>query len=92
MVSNMVHIMWNDMVQYTFNFYKNWKTFKFFLEYIYVFEYIGKLYLFSQIYSNLPLYKMKWNSFFSNLLPRLYSNIICKNIVKIFQKFKVGYT
>jgi hypothetical protein len=35
---------------------------------------------------------MKWNSFFFNLLPRLYSNIICKNIVKIFWKFEVGYT
>jgi hypothetical protein len=35
---------------------------------------------------------MKWNNFFFNLLPRLYSNIICKNIVKIFWKFEVGYT
>jgi hypothetical protein len=34
---------------------------------------------------------IKWNGFFSNLLPRLYSNIICKNIVKIFQKLEVGY-
>ncbi len=39
-----------------------------------------------------PNYKMKWNNFFSNILPRLYSNIICKNIVKIFQKFEMGYT
>ncbi len=34
---------------------------------------------------------MKWNSFFLNFLPRLYSTIICKNIMKIFQKFEVGY-
>jgi hypothetical protein len=46
---------------------------------------------FHRIYSNLPLYKMKW-FFFLNLLPRLYSNIICKKIMKIFQKFEVGYT
>ncbi len=30
-------------------------------------------------------------SFIKKIL-RLHSNIICKNIVKIFQKFKVGYT
>jgi hypothetical protein len=36
---NMIHIMWNDMVQYTFNFHKNYKSFKLFLEYICVFEY-----------------------------------------------------
>jgi hypothetical protein len=35
---------------------------------------------------------MKWIIIIFNLLPRLYSNIICKNIVKIFWKFKVGYT
>jgi hypothetical protein len=34
---------------------------------------------------------IKWNGFFSNLLPRLYANIICKNILKIFQKLEVGY-
>ncbi len=61
------------------------------MEYICVFEYTCTLHLFSQIYSNLPLYRMKWNIFFSNLLHRLYSNILCKNIVKIFWKFKVGY-
>ncbi len=55
------------------------------------FEYISTLHSFSQIYSNLPLYKMTWNSFFLNLLPRLYYNIIWKNIVKIFRKFEVGY-
>jgi hypothetical protein len=27
--------------------------------------------------------------FIYNLLPRLYYNIICKNIVKIFQKFEM---
>ncbi len=62
------------------------------MEYICVFEYTNTLHSFPQIYSDLPLYKMKWNSFFFNLLPRLYSNIICKNIVKIFQKFEMGYT
>jgi hypothetical protein len=28
--------------------------------------------------------EMKWSNFFFNILPRLYSNIICKNIVKFF--------
>jgi len=56
---NMVQIMWIDMVQYTFNFHKYYKLFKLFLKYICVFEYIGTLHLFLQIYSNLPLYKMK---------------------------------
>ncbi len=44
--------------------------------------------LFPQIYSNLPIYKMKWNHFFSNILPKVYSNIICKNVVKIFQSLR----
>jgi hypothetical protein len=61
---NMVHIMWNDMVQYIFNFREDSKSFKLFLEYICVFEYMGTLHWFSQIYSNLPFYKMKWNSSF----------------------------
>jgi hypothetical protein len=56
-----------------------------------VLKYIGVLHLFSQIYSILPLYKMKWNSFFFNLLPKLYFNIICRNIVNFFWKFEVGY-
>ncbi len=47
---------------------------------------------FSQIYSNLSFYDMKWNIFFFNILPRLYSNIICKNLVKIFENFEMGYT
>jgi len=36
---------------------------------------------------------IKWNEivFFNNILLRLYFNITCKNIVKIFQKFEVGY-
>ncbi len=42
------------------------------------------------LYSNLPFYKMKW-SVFLIFLPKLYSKIICKNIVKIFQKFEVRY-
>ncbi len=62
------------------------------MEYICVFEYTCTLHSFSQIYSNLPFYKMKWNNFFCNLLPKLYFNIICKNIMKIFRKFEVGYT
>ncbi len=61
------------------------------MEYICVFEYTCTLHSFPQIYSNIPLYKMKWNKIFSNILPRLYSNIIFKNIVKILQKFEVGY-
>jgi hypothetical protein len=37
---------------------------------------------------------IKWNenNFYSNFLPRSYLNIICKNIVKFFQKFEVWYT
>ncbi len=62
------------------------------MEYICVFEYIGTLHFFLQIYYNLPLYEMKWNSFFSNILPRLYFYIMCKNIIKFFQMFDVGYT
>jgi hypothetical protein len=49
------------------------------------------VYLFPQIYFNIPFYKIKWNGLFYNFLSRLYSNIICKNIMKIFQKFEVGY-
>jgi hypothetical protein len=41
-------------------------------------------------YSNLSLNKIKWNNFFNNILLKVYFNIICKNIVKIFQKFNVG--
>jgi len=89
--TNMVLIMWNDMVQYTFNFHQNKKSFKYFLEYIYVFEYISTLHLFPQVYSSNTLYKMKWNNFLFNILPRLYSNIICKDIMKLFQKFDMGY-
>jgi hypothetical protein len=40
--------------------------------------------------SNFSLYK-KWSNFFINLFSRLYSNIICKNIVKTLWKFEVGY-
>jgi hypothetical protein len=69
---NMVQIMWNGMIQYSFNFQKNQKLFKWFLEFICVFEYIGTLHWFSQIYYNLRLYKMKWNSFFPNILSKLY--------------------
>jgi len=88
---NMVQTMCNDMGQYIFNFHKNEKLFKNILEYICVFEYISTLHLFSQIHSIFPLYKMKWNSFFSIILPRLYSNIICQDIVIFFQNFKVWY-
>jgi hypothetical protein len=40
---NMFHIKWNDMVQYTFNFRNDYKSFKYFLEYICVYEYRGTL-------------------------------------------------
>jgi hypothetical protein len=36
--SKHVQIMWNDMVQYTFNFHKNYKSFKLFLKCICVVE------------------------------------------------------
>jgi hypothetical protein len=35
---------------------------------------------------------MKWRKKKIHFLPRLNSNIIRKNIVKIFQKFEVKYT
>jgi hypothetical protein len=89
---NMFQTMWNGMVQYIFNFHKNWKSFKLFLDYVYVFEYTSTLHVFPQIYYSISFYKMKWNSFFKNILPKLYSNIMCKNIVVFFQKFEVGYT
>jgi hypothetical protein len=72
-------------------FNKDWKSFKLFFEYICVFEYTCTLHSFSQIYSNLPFYKIKLNIYFFNLLPKLYSNTICKHIIKIFWKFEVGY-
>ncbi len=54
-----------------------------------LFEYICTLHLFPQIY-----YNFSWNEiyFFSNTLPRLYFNIISKNIVKISWNFEVVYT
>ncbi len=58
------------------------------MEYVCVFEYTCTLHLFSQIYSNLPFYKMKWNSFFSNLLPRLYSNICAKKLWNFFKRLR----
>jgi hypothetical protein len=64
----------------------------FFLEYICVFECISTLHLFPQICSNLPLYKMKWNSSFFHILP-IYV-IFQHNMQKyceIFQKFEMGY-
>jgi len=72
-------------------FNKNLKSFKLFFEYICVFEYTCTIHSFSQIYSNLPFYKIKLNIYFLNLLPKLYSNTICKHIVKIFWKFEAGY-
>jgi len=56
---NMVQTMWNDMVQYTFNFHKDLKSFKFFLKEICVFEYTYTQHIFPQIYSNSSLDKMK---------------------------------
>jgi hypothetical protein len=44
-----------------------------YFENIFHFEYIGTLHLFSQISSNFPVYEM---IFFSNILFRLYSNLI----------------
>jgi hypothetical protein len=87
MISNiMVQTMWNDMVQYTFNFHKNQKSFQLFLEYICVFEYTSTLHLFPQIYSNLPLYKMKWNNSFFNILPLGY--ILTFNAKILWNSFK----
>jgi len=89
---NMVHIMWNDMTWFNIlsTFTKTKNHLNCFWLYL-CFKYIGILHLFSQIYSNLSLYKMKWNSSFFNLLLRLYSNIIYKNNVIFFWKFEVGY-
>jgi hypothetical protein len=88
---NMVHIMWKTWFNIPSTFIKTKNHLNVFWS-IFVVIFIGTLYSFPQIYSNPPLYKMKWNNFFLNLLLMLYSNIICKNIVKIFQKFEVGYT
>ncbi len=57
---------------------------------IFVCEYIGRVHLFPQIYSNLQPYKMKRNSFFFNILPKLYSNIICKKNCDFFSKVWSG--
>jgi hypothetical protein len=62
---------------------KIWKLFVFLSTWVH-------LHLFPQIYSIFPLHKMKW-FFFSVLLPRLYSNIVCWNFVNFFQNFKVWY-
>jgi hypothetical protein len=56
-----------------------------------IFVFFGTLDLFPQIYSNLPLYNMKWNNLFSNFLPMLYYNIIWKKKLKIFQRFEVKH-
>jgi hypothetical protein len=73
------------MIQYTLNFHIDYKLLKI------IFEIHKPLHLFLQIYSNLSLYEMKWNNFFSNILFRLYIFKICKNIAKFFQKFEVKY-
>jgi len=52
-------------------FIKTKNHLNYFLEYIRVFEYIGTLHLFPQIYSNIPLNKMKWNEIFSFLISYL---------------------
>jgi hypothetical protein len=89
-INHMVQIMWNGMVQYTFHFHKNKKSFKLFLKYIFVFEYIFTWHLFHK-YTSIS-HVIKWNDFLNiNILPRLYSNIICKNVVNFFQNFEVGY-
>jgi hypothetical protein len=43
---------------------------------------------FSQIYFNISFYKINWNDFFYWKNLRLYSNITCKNIVKIFKSLR----
>jgi hypothetical protein len=88
--ASMVHIISNDMLQYTFN-HKNKNHLNFFWSILCFSIHRYITFIFTNIFQS-PTYKMKWNSFFSNILPRLYSNIICKNIVKIFQKFEMGYT
>jgi hypothetical protein len=80
------YVKWHGPLTFT-----KTKSFKCFLEYIRVFEYISTLHLFPEIYSNFPFYKMKWNSFFFNILLKLRSNIICKYIAKLFQKCEVGF-
>jgi hypothetical protein len=89
---NMVQIMWNGMVQYIFIFHKKMKLFKLTLEYICVFEYIGTLHWFSQIYSNLHF--IKWNEI--NFFLISCRNYILKHnmqkIVNFFQKFEMRYT
>jgi hypothetical protein len=47
-------------------------------------QYIVTTSIFSQIYSNLPFYKMKWNNFYYIILFRLYFNIIYKGHANTF--------
>jgi hypothetical protein len=87
----MVQTIWNGMVQYSFNFHTNYKIFKLFLEYICVFEYMYIAFFSTNILQSLTLWnEMKY--IYIYILPRLYSNIICKNVVKIFENFEMGYT
>ncbi len=61
--------------------------------FFFFFEYTSVYYICFHKYI-LISYFIKWNEivFLSNILLRLYFNIICKNIVNFFQKFEVGYT
>jgi len=63
-------------------FYNTFVFFSTHLHYIYFHKYIQISHF------------MKWNEmnfFFPNIMLRLHYNIICKNLMKIFQKFEVGY-
>jgi hypothetical protein len=87
---NMVHIMWND----SFNIPSTFINIKNHLNYFWhIFVFLNTHVHYTCFHKYIPIshFIMEWNNLFSNLLPRLYSNIICKNIVKIFQKFEVGY-
>jgi hypothetical protein len=83
---NMVQIMSNDMGQYIPSTFIKTKNYLNYFWSIFVYEYIGIIHLFPQIYSNLQPYKMKRNNFFLNILPKLYPNIICKKNCDFFSK------
>jgi len=90
---NMVHIMWNDIIQYTFNFHKNYKLFKLFFEYICVFEYTSTQHLFPQIYSLISHF-IKWNEIVSFLISYLGYILMsyAKILWKYFKSLRWGYT
>jgi hypothetical protein len=68
---NMVQIKWKYIIQYTFNFHKDKKSFKFLLKYIFVSKYTCTLHFFSK--NTLISHFIKRNEFFfPNILPRFY--------------------